>query len=50
MSDADVNVKIEIPADWVEEFEMRAASMELEAEDYCYAVLALSLQQNDSQS
>jgi hypothetical protein len=43
----NTDVKIDIPEIWAAELEKRAATMHLEADEYCYAVLALSLQQEE---
>ena len=39
----NINVNIELPETWVAEFETRGATMQLEADEYCHAILALSL-------
>ena len=47
MDKTTLTVNIELPATWLAELETRGASMHLEADEYCYAVLALSLQQEN---
>ena len=45
--ESNIEIKTELPEVMAIEFETRAASMDLLVEEYCYAIIALSLLTSD---